>query len=177
MGRITFQKGPDYFVDAARKVLDVMPDTHFVMAGNGDMFLKCVERAAELRISNRFHFTGFLNYFETNNLLGMTDVYVMPSVSEPFGITPLEAMRTGVPVVISKQSGVAEVLKNSIKVDFWDLNALSDTIIGLLKNEKISRQLAADGTHEVNEMKWEYASLKVREIYNKTINRRRSVRN
>jgi glycosyltransferase involved in cell wall biosynthesis len=106
----------------------------------------------------------------------MTDVYVMPSVSEPFGITPLEAMRTGVPVVISKQSGVAEVLKNSIKVDFWDLNALSDTIIGLLQNEKVSKQLAADGTHEVNEMKWEYASLKVREIYNKTINRRRSVR-
>lgn len=176
LGRITFQKGPDYFVDAARKVLDVMPDTHFVMAGNGDMFLKCLERAAELRISNRFHFTGFLNYFETNNLLGMTDVYVMPSVSEPFGITPLEAMRTGVPVVISKQSGVAEVLKNSIKVDFWDLNALSDTIIGLLQNEKVSKQLAADGTQEVNEMKWEYASLKVREIYNKTINRRRSVR-
>ena len=107
----------------------------------------------------------------------MTDVYVMPSVSEPFGITPLEAMRTGVPVVISKQSGVAEVLKNSIKVDFWDLNALSDTIIGLLQNEEVSKQLAAEGTNEVNEMKWEYASLKVREIYNKTINRRRSVRN
>ena len=101
----------------------------------------------------------------------------MPSVSEPFGITPLEAMRTGVPVVISKQSGVAEVLKNSIKVDFWDLNALSDTIIGLLKHENVSKQLAADGTSEVNEMKWEYAALKVREIYNKTINRRRSVRN
>jgi len=176
LGRITFQKGPDYFVEAAKKVLEVMPDTHFVMAGNGDMFLKCVERAAELRISNRFHFTGFLNYAETNNLFGMTDVYVMPSVSEPFGITPLEAMRTGVPVIISKQSGVAEVLNNSIKVDFWDLNALSDTIIGLLKNKKVSQQLAADGTNEVNEMKWEYAALKVREIYNKTINRRRSVR-
>ena len=177
LGRITYQKGPDYFVEAARKVLDVMPDTHFVMAGNGDMFLRCLERAAELRISKRFHFTGFLNYFETNNLFGMTDVYVMPSVSEPFGITPLEAMRTGVPVVISKQSGVAEVLNNSIKVDFWDLNALSDTIIGLLKHKEISKQLAADGTSEVNEMKWEYAALKVREIYNKTINRRRSVRN
>jgi glycosyltransferase involved in cell wall biosynthesis len=176
LGRITFQKGPDYFVEAAKKVLEVMPDTHFVMAGNGDMFLKCVERAAELRISNRFHFTGFLNYMDTNNLFGMTDVYVMPSVSEPFGITPLEAMRTGVPVIISKQSGVAEVLNNSIKVDFWDLNALSDTIIGLLKNKKVSQKLAADGTNEVNEMKWEYAALKVREIYNKTINRRRSVR-
>lgn len=176
LGRITFQKGPDYFVEAARKVLDVMPDVHFVMAGNGDMFLKCVERAAELKISNRFHFTGFLNHFETNNLFGMTDVYVMPSVSEPFGITPLEAMRTGVPVVISKQSGVAEVLGNAIKIDFWDLNSLSDTIIGLLSNEKVSKQIAEGGTNEVHEMKWEYAALKVKEIYNKTVDRRRSVR-
>ncbi|MFT4898348.1 MAG: glycosyltransferase involved in cell wall biosynthesis [Flavobacteriales bacterium] len=176
LGRITFQKGPDYFVEAAKKVLEVMPDAHFVMAGNGDMFLNCLERAAELKISKRFHFTGFLNYFETNNLFGMTDVYVMPSVSEPFGITPLEAMRTGVPVIISKQSGVSEVLNNAIKVDFWDVNALSDTIIGLLKHEEVSKQLAGDGTDEVHEMKWEYAALKVREIYNKTIDRRRSVR-
>lgn len=176
LGRITFQKGPDYFVEAARKVLDVMPDTHFVMAGNGDMFLKCLERAAELRISNRFHFTGFLNHFETNNLFGMTDVYVMPSVSEPFGITPLEAMRTGVPVIISKQSGVAEVLNNALKVDFWDLNSLSDTIIGLLKHKEVAKQLAQDGTNEVHEMKWEYAALKVKEIYYKTANKRESVR-
>lgn len=177
LGRITFQKGPDYFVEAARKVLDVMPDVHFVMAGNGDMYLKCLERAAELRISNRFHFTGFLNHFETNNLFGMTDVYVMPSVSEPFGITPLEAMRTGVPVIISKQSGVSEVLSNAVKVDFWDLNALSDTIIGLLKYEDVSKKLAELGTQEVDEMKWEYAAYKVKEIYNKTVNKRRNLRN
>jgi len=170
LGRITFQKGPDYFVEAAKRVLDVLPDTHFVMAGNGDMFIKLLERAAELKISNRFHFTGFLNHFETNNLFGMTDVYVMPSVSEPFGITPLEAMRTGVPVIISKQSGVAEVLNNAIKVDFWDVNSVADTIIGLLKNEKVSKQLAADGTDEVHEMKWEYAALKVKEVYEDTIN-------
>jgi len=94
----------------------------------------------------------------------------MPSVSEPFGITPLEAMRTGVPVIISKQSGVAEVLNNAIKVDFWDVNSVADTIIGLLKNEKVSKQLAADGTDEVHEMKWEYAALKVKEVYEDTIN-------
>lgn len=171
LGRITFQKGPDYFVEAARKVLDVLPDTHFVMAGNGDMFLKLVERAAELKISNRFHFTGFLNHFETNNVFGMTDVYVMPSVSEPFGITPLEAMRTGVPVIISKQSGVSEVLNNAIKVDFWDVNAVADTIIGLLKHDEVAKQLADDGTDEVHEMKWEYASLKVKEVYLDTVNK------
>tara|TARA_B110000211_G_scaffold232096_1_gene295031 strand:+ start:2744 stop:4033 length:1290 start_codon:yes stop_codon:yes gene_type:complete len=169
LGRVTFQKGPDYFVEAARKVLDVLPDTHFVMAGNGDMFIKLVERAAELKISNRFHFTGFLKFEETNNLFGMTDVYVMPSVSEPFGITPLEAMRTGVPVIISKQSGVAEILNNAIKVDFWDVNSVADTIIGLLKHEELSKQLAADGTDEVHEMKWEYAALKVKEVYEDTI--------
>jgi glycosyltransferase involved in cell wall biosynthesis len=169
LGRVTFQKGPDYFVEAARKVLDVLPDTHFVMAGNGDMFIKLVERAAELKISNRFHFTGFLKFEETNNLFGMTDVYVMPSVSEPFGITPLEAMRTGVPVIISKQSGVAEVLNNAIKVDFWDVNSVADTIIGLLKHEELSKKLASDGTDEVHEMKWEYAALKVKEVYEDTI--------
>jgi glycosyltransferase involved in cell wall biosynthesis len=169
LGRVTFQKGPDYFVEAARKVLDVLPDTHFVMAGNGDMFIKLIERAAELKISNRFHFTGFLKFSETSNLFGMTDVYVMPSVSEPFGITPLEAMRTGVPVIISKQSGVAEVLNNAIKVDFWDVNSVADTIIGLLKHEEISKKLAADGTDEVHEMKWEYAALKVKEVYEDTI--------
>lgn len=169
LGRITFQKGPDYFVEAAKKVLEALPDTHFVMAGNGDMFIKLLERAAELKISNRFHFTGFLKFSETNNLFGMTDVYVMPSVSEPFGITPLEAMRTGVPVVISKQSGVAEVLDSAIKVDFWDVNSVADTIIGLLKHEEVSKKLALDGTNEVHEMKWEYAALKVKEVYEDTI--------
>jgi len=169
LGRITFQKGPDYFVEAAKKVLEALPDTHFVMAGNGDMFIKLLERAAELKISNRFHFTGFLKFSETNNLFGMTDVYVMPSVSEPFGITPLEAMRTGVPVVISKQSGVAEVLDSAIKVDFWDVNSVADTIIGLLKHEEVSKKLASDGTNEVHEMKWEYAALKVKEVYEDTI--------
>ena len=99
----------------------------------------------------------------------MTDVYVMPSVSEPFGITPLEAMRTGVPVVISKQSGVAEVLDSAIKVDFWDVNSVADTIIGLLKHEEVSKKLASDGTNEVHEMKWEYAALKVKEVYEDTI--------
>lgn len=169
LGRITYQKGPDYFVEAARKVLDVLPDTHFVMAGNGDMFLKLLERAAELRMSSRFHFTGFLNHFETNNLFGMTDVYVMPSVSEPFGITPLEAMRTGVPVIISKQSGVSEVLKSAVKVDFWDVNSLADAMIGLLSDKELSKQLAINGTEEVHNMKWEYAALKVKEVYQDTV--------
>ncbi len=165
LGRITFQKGPDYFVNAAKRLLSVMPDVHFVMAGSGDMHLKLVERVAEMRMSSRFHFTGFLNHEETNALFGMTDVYVMPSVSEPFGITPLEAMRTGVPVIISKQSGVSEVLENAVKVDFWDEQAVADAIQGLLEHPEIAKKLASKGSAEVENLKWDYAAFKVKEIY------------
>ena len=166
LGRITFQKGPDYFVEAAKKVLEKMPDVHLVMAGKGDMYLGLVERVAQLKMSSRFHFTGFLNHFETNNLYGMSDIYIMPSVSEPFGITPLEAMRTGVPVIISKQSGVSEVLENAIKIDFWDVDALANCIIGLLEYPELAKKLAEEGAKEVENMKWEYSALRVNEVYN-----------
>jgi len=165
LGRITFQKGPDYFVNAAKRLLTIMPDVHFVMAGSGDMHLQLIEKVAEMKMSSRFHFTGFLNFEETNALFGMTDIYVMPSVSEPFGITPLEAMRTGVPVIISKQSGVAEVLDNAVKIDFWDEQAVADAIQGLLEHPEIAKKLASNGSGEVEELKWEYAALKLKEIY------------
>ena len=169
LGRITFQKGPDYFVNAAKKVLDRMPDVHFIMAGSGDMHLRLVEEVARLRMSSRFHFTGFLNYEETNALFGMTDIYVMPSVSEPFGITPLEALRTGVPVIISKQSGVSEVLESAVKVDFWDEDAVAEAICGLLSHPNIAEKLAQGGKTEVENLKWEYAALRVKEIYSDII--------
>lgn len=165
LGRITFQKGPDYFVNSAKRLLNVMPNVHFVMAGSGDMHLKLIEKVAEMRMSSRFHFTGFLNYEETNALFGMTDVYVMPSVSEPFGITPLEAMRTGVPVVISKQSGVSEVLHNAVKVDFWDEQGVADAIQHLIEHPEVASKLAKEGSNEVEGLKWEFAALKVKEIY------------
>lgn len=165
LGRITFQKGPDYFVRAAKRVLDVLPDVHFVMAGSGDMHLQLVEKVAEMRMSSRFHFTGFLNYEETNALFGMTDIYVMPSVSEPFGITPLEAMRTGVPVIISKQSGVSEVLDSAVKVDFWDEQAVADAVIGLIQHPEVAEKLAAGGRDEVENLKWGYAALRVKDVY------------
>ncbi|MFZ9956116.1 MAG: glycosyltransferase family 4 protein [Flavobacteriales bacterium] len=170
LGRITFQKGPDYFVEAARKVLDAMPDVHFVMAGHGDMYLKLIDRVAELKMSSRFHFTGFMNSAETDKIYGMSNVYVMPSVSEPFGITPLEAMRSGCPVIISNQSGVAEVLRYVIKVDFWNIDKLAESIMGLLAYPEISKILAEEGWKEVEGMKWEYASLRVKEVYSETLN-------
>ncbi|MFR4120431.1 MAG: glycosyltransferase family 4 protein, partial [Bilophila wadsworthia] len=121
MGRVTFQKGPDYFVEAAKLVLDRIPDVRFVMAGSGDMLPNMVRRVAQLRIGSHFHFTGFLKDEEVDHMYAVSDLYVMPSVSEPFGIAPLEAMAYDVPVLISRPSGVAEVVRNAIKVDFWDI--------------------------------------------------------
>ena len=129
LGRITYQKGPDYFVEAAAKVLQRVSDVRFVMAGSGDLMNHVVRRVAQLGIADRFHFTGFLKGGEVQRMFRLSDVYVMPSVSEPFGISPLEAMRSGVPVIISRQSGVAEVLDYAIKVNYWDVDALADAIL------------------------------------------------
>ena len=126
LGRITYQKGPDYFVEAAAKVLKKVPNVRFVMAGSGDMMNHVIRRVARLGIADRFHFTGFLRGEDVHKMFQLSDVYVMPSVSEPFGISPLEAMRSNVPVIISKQSGVAEVLDFAVKVDYWDVDALAD---------------------------------------------------
>ncbi|HRW63646.1 MAG TPA: glycosyltransferase family 4 protein, partial [Bacteroidales bacterium] len=126
LGRITYQKGPDYFVEAANLVLSKYKNVRFVMAGSGDMLYRMIKRVAELRIADKFHFTGFLKGNDVDRMFLQSDVYVMPSVSEPFGISPLEAMRAHVPVIISKQSGVAEVLRHAIKIDFWDIDAMAD---------------------------------------------------
>jgi glycosyltransferase involved in cell wall biosynthesis len=128
LGRITMQKGPEYFIEAARMVLLRMPNARFVMAGSGDMMERMMRHAAALRITDRFHFTGFLRGNDVFTMLRMSDVYVMPSVSEPFGISPLEAMQSNVPVIISKQSGVAELLTHAVKVDFWDIEAMADAL-------------------------------------------------
>lgn len=165
LGRITFQKGPDYFVEAASKVISHYPNVRFVMAGSGDMLYRMIRRAAELEISHKFHFTGFLKGAEVNTMFAMSDVYVMPSVSEPFGISPLEAMKSNVPVIISKQSGVAEVLRYALKVDFWDIDSMADCIHGLLKYDALSTYFKRYGQEEVNNLKWENAALEVKKVY------------
>jgi len=166
LGRITFQKGPEYFVEAAYKILQRDDNIRFVMAGSGDMLNKMVRRVAELKIATKFHFTGFLKGEEVDRMFSLSDVYVMPSVSEPFGISPLEAMRSNVPVIISKQSGVSEVLHHAIKVDFWDIDALADSIWGLTHYDGLSKMFVSMGKHEVDEMKWDNASAKVIDVYN-----------
>jgi glycogen synthase len=165
LGRITFQKGPDYFIEAARLVLERDENVRFVMAGSGDLMEKMIRRVAQLRIGDKFHFTGFLTGPTVDRMLAMSDVFVMPSVSEPFGIVPLEAMRSNVPVVISKQSGVSEVLKHALKVDFWDVHGMADAIYGLTHYEGLTKMFLKHGKNEVENMKWEYAGLKVKEVY------------
>lgn len=170
LGRVTFQKGPDYFVEAAYKVLQKDNNVRFVMAGSGDMLNRMIRRVAQLRISNKFHFTGFLDAENVDKMFSMSDVYVMPSVSEPFGISPLEAMRSNVPVVISKQSGVSEVLKYALKIDFWDIDAMSDAIYGLLHYDALSRMFIKHGKSEVDNLKWDNAANLVKELYIKALN-------
>lgn len=165
LGRITFQKGPEYFVEAAKMVLEKNPNVRFVMAGSGDMMNKMIIRVAQLKIADKFHFTGFLTGDDVDKMFSLSDVFVMPSVSEPFGIVPLEAMRSNVPVVISKQSGVAEILVHALKVDFWDVNGMADMINGLLNYEGLSKMFIRHGKDEVDSLKWENAAIKVKNVY------------
>jgi glycosyltransferase involved in cell wall biosynthesis len=169
LGRITYQKGPEYFVEAARKVLDRDDNVRFVMAGSGDMMEKMIRRVAKLGMADKFHFTGFLRGPEVDQMFAMSDVFVMPSVSEPFGIVPLEAMRSNVPVVISKQSGVSEILQHALKVDFWDVDALADSIYGLLQYSGLSETFMKYGKEEVNNLKWENAAAKVMQVYRRAV--------
>ena len=169
LGRITYQKGPDYFVEAAAKVLKRVPDVRFVMAGSGDMMNHVIRRVARLGIADRFHFTGFLRGEDVHKMFQLSDVYVMPSVSEPFGISPLEAMRSNVPVIISKQSGVAEVLDYAVKVDYWDVDALADAIYGLIQYPALAGMFASKGLEEVTNLKWNDAAAKIKTVYEAVI--------
>lgn len=169
LGRITLQKGPEYFIEAANKVLKVMTNVRFVMAGSGDMMERMMRRAAALKITDRFHFTGFLRGTDVFKMLEMSDVYIMPSVSEPFGISPLEAMQSNVPVIISKQSGVAEILTHAVKTDFWDIDAMADAIYGILNYPALSRMFIKNGKEEVIRLKWDNSARHVRDIYFRVI--------
>jgi glycosyltransferase involved in cell wall biosynthesis len=169
LGRVTFQKGPDYFIEAANLVLSKEKKAHFIMAGSGDMLPRMIERAAELKIGSNFYFTGFLKGDEVEKAFAMSDVYVMPSVSEPFGISALEAMAYDVPVIISKQSGVSELLKAAIKVDFWDVKELANKILGVLKYQTLHNEMAHNGKDELKNIRWENAGKKIMDIYHSVV--------
>ncbi|MCD7932809.1 MAG: glycosyltransferase [Tannerellaceae bacterium] len=171
LGRITMQKGPEYFVEAAAKVLAKAPNARFVMAGSGDMMNQMIRLAASKNIADRFHFTGFMKGKQVYEVLKASDVYVMPSVSEPFGISPLEAMQCGVPSIISHQSGCAEILDYAVKVDYWDVEAMADAMYAIITYPAMHQFLKEEGKKEVDNIKWEYAGQKVRRIYEQVINK------
>lgn len=170
LGRITQQKGPEYFIEAARKVLDRCSNVRFVMAGSGDLMNRSVRRVAQLGMADKFHFTGFLRGADVQRMFAYSDVYIMPSVSEPFGISPLEAMISNVPTIISKQSGVAEVLRHAVKVDFWDIDALADAIYALVTYPAIGKIASEKGYEEVSTLKWSNAASKIKAVYCDALN-------
>lgn len=169
LGRITMQKGPEYFVEAAAMVLQRTRNVRFVMAGSGDMMDQMIRLAAERGIADRFHFPGFMKGKQVYEVLKASDVYIMPSVSEPFGISPLEAMQCSVPSIISKQSGCAEILEKCIKTDYWDIHAMADAIYSICTYPAMYEYLRDEGKKEVDEIKWENVGYKVRGIYDEVI--------
>jgi glycosyltransferase involved in cell wall biosynthesis len=168
-GRITMQKGPEYFIAAAKKVLEVMDNVKFIMAGSGDMIRRTIEMAAAMGIGHKVLFTGFLRGKDIEEVFKKADLYVMPSVSEPFGIAPLEAIAHDVPVIISKQSGVSEVLQNVLKVDFWDVNEMANKIVGVLKHPALSTTLREHGAFEVKKLSWSDSALSCIKVYEQAI--------
>ncbi len=165
LGRITMQKGPEYYLQAAKEVLSVMDNVKFVMAGSGNMMRSAIETAAELGIGSKVLFTGFLRGDDVQKIYKMADLFVMPSVSEPFGLVPLEALHNDVPVIISNQSGVSEVLTHALKVDFWDTEEMANKIVAVLKYPALRITLQNHGNFEVRRLRWKDSAAKCVKIY------------
>jgi glycosyltransferase involved in cell wall biosynthesis len=169
LGRVTMQKGPEYFLRAAKKVIDKYKHVRFVMAGSGDMITQCIREAADLGIGGHVTFTGFLRGRDVDRIFSMADLYVMPSVSEPFGIAPLEALSHNVPVIISKQSGVSEVLSHVLKVDFWDIDEMANKILAVLRHKPLQKTLRQHGQIELQKLSWRDSATRLKEIYGSLI--------
>jgi glycogen synthase len=167
VGRLTRQKGPEYFLEIASRVLEVRNDVRFVMAGTGDSFNRLLDKSSYRHLGNRFHLTGFLNIDKVHELLSMADVYCMPSVSEPFGLSAIEAAQFDVPVVISKQSGASEVLHGSLTFDYWDINRATEYILKLLSDPVLEEKLITDATNDLQNISWEISAEKVMNGYRK----------
>jgi glycosyltransferase involved in cell wall biosynthesis len=167
MGRITYQKGPEFFVQAAEQVLRKYDNVRFVLAGWGDLAPGIIEMVAARRLGTKIHFTGFLRDGQVDNAYRMSDLYVMPSVSEPFGLTALEAVQYRLPVILSKTTGVGEVLRDgALKVDFWDVNKMAEQIVSVLKNPSLAEGLRTNALNEINNLTWDTAARKCLSVYN-----------
>lgn len=172
LGRITLQKGPEYFVHAAEKVLEKEPNTKFIVAGSGDMMPMMINLAAEKGLGSKMLFAGFLKGDDIDRAYKIADLYVMPSVSEPFGITPLEAMRNGTPVLMSKQSGVSEVVSHCLKVDFWDVEDMANKMLAALKYPALHNCLKENGSREIKKFSWNEPAKKCIDAYNLALDKR-----
>lgn len=171
LGRVTIQKGPDYFVEVARKVLDFQPNTLFVIAGDGDMLPRIIHRSHELGISDQVIFTGFLQGADVHKAFQMADLYVMPSVSEPFGLVALESLKNNTPTIISKQSGVSEVLHHCLKTDFWDIDRMTDLIVNVLQHPELHEELRENGHAEAQKFNLDEPARKVHDVYKEVMRR------
>lgn len=169
LGRLTMQKGPEYFLQAARRVLEKIENVKFVVAGSGDMSEQVIELAAEMGIGHKVLFTGFLRGRDVERVFRMADCYVMPSVSEPFGIAALEAIHHDVPVILSKQSGASEVLTHVLKVDFWDTEEMANKIVAVLRHPPLSQTLRQHGTFELRSLTWDGAAKRCVEVYQRAM--------
>jgi glycosyltransferase involved in cell wall biosynthesis len=165
VGRLTRQKGPDRFLEIAAKVLEKDPDVRFIMAGTGDYFRSMLEQSAYKHIGNRFHMTGFLNLEKLRYLFSVTDVYCMPSVSEPFGLSAIEAAQFGIPCVISKQSGVSEVLKGALTFDHWDVNKAAQHILNVLGDTAFKNKVVKDSNLNLDTISWDRSARKIMNAY------------
>lgn len=164
-GRITIQKGVDYFVRAARKVVDVDPNVVFVISGWGDMEHQIMHLVGALGLSQNVIFAGGLWDEERDRMYQTADLLVMPSVSEPFGLVPLEAIQHGTPALISKQSGVSEVMTHVLKVDFWDVDEMANKMLAALRYGVMNQQLVHEGKRELTRLTWHHAANKVITLY------------
>lgn len=169
LGRLTLHKGADYFLRSAKKVLEKNNDVIFIVSGGGDMERKVIEMACELGIGDKVVFTGFLRDQQLKKIYKMANLYVMPSVSEPFGITPLEALASGTPVLISRQSGVSEVLNHCLKVDFWDVDEMANKILAVLANQELEDCLKTNGNREIDKLNWGAAADRIMEVYQRLV--------
>ncbi|PIW97197.1 4-alpha-glucanotransferase, partial [Candidatus Kaiserbacteria bacterium CG_4_8_14_3_um_filter_38_9] len=169
-GRITIQKGVDYFVRAARMVIDVDPNVVFVISGWGDMQNQIVEQVGKMGLSGQVIFAGALWEEERDRMYQTADLVVMPSVSEPFGLVPLEAILHGAPSLVSKQSGVVEVMTHVLKVDFWDVEEMANQILAVLRYEALGKQLREYGRQEINRLSWSEAAKKIYQLYRNLVN-------
>ncbi len=169
LGRVTMQKGPEFFLEAATKIIENNEKVRFVIAGKGDKLQEIIESGAYAELRHKIHFTGFLNRSEVQYILSITDVFCMPSVSEPFGLTALEAAQFGIPVVLSKRSGAAEVLSSALTVDFWDTEKMADLVLKLLEDRKLYKACVEQGYRDLKKLTWTESARKVNELYLKLL--------